>query len=135
MFRQLQCKTDPSAPVFESHKIMQVINTVPQSAGYSLHDFNISAFIYLVQKTSMASTSHKAIWLAAATKKPLRGTLYIRCNVKPGASKAREGVTSVDADAIEVCVSAQAREGEANKAVVRLFSEVSNHSLAFCHYL
>lgn len=28
-------------------------------------------------------------------------------------------------EVIELCVSAQAREGEANKAVVKLFSEVS----------
>ncbi|KAM7207964.1 hypothetical protein V8F20_001758 [Naviculisporaceae sp. PSN 640] len=74
----------------------------------------------------MASTPQKAIWFAAATKKSLGGTLYIRCHVKPGASKAREGVTSVNDEAVEVCVSARAQEGEANKAVVKLFSEVLN---------
>ena len=31
-------------------------------------------------------------------------------------------------DVIELCVSAQAREGEANKAVVKLLSEVSGGS-------
>ncbi|KAK4218473.1 hypothetical protein QBC37DRAFT_333778 [Rhypophila decipiens] len=74
----------------------------------------------------MASTPRKAVWFAAAAKKSLGGTLYIRCIVKPGASKAREGVTSVDDEAVEVCVSARAQEGEANKAVVKLFSEVLN---------
>ncbi|KAK3321662.1 hypothetical protein B0H66DRAFT_531029 [Apodospora peruviana] len=75
----------------------------------------------------MATASSRAIWYAATKKSsPRGGMLYIRCNVKPGASKAREGVLSVDDEAIEVCVSAQAREGEANKAVVKVLSEILN---------
>jgi hypothetical protein len=59
----------------------------------------------------------------AGKKSPL-GTLYLTCHVKPGASKAREGIISVSDDVIELCVSARAREGEANQAVVKLLSEV-----------
>jgi len=66
----------------------------------------------------------RAIRYVAGTKKSPHGTLYINCNVKPGASKAREGIVSVNDDAIEICVAAQAREGEANKAVVKVLSEV-----------
>ncbi|KAH6847397.1 hypothetical protein B0I37DRAFT_144078 [Chaetomium sp. MPI-CAGE-AT-0009] len=68
--------------------------------------------------------SARAIWYVAATKKSAKNTLYMHCNVKPGASKNREGVASVDDEAVEICVSAQAREGEANKAVVKVLSGV-----------
>ncbi len=61
----------------------------------------------------------------AATKKSPTGTLYLQCHVKPGASKVREGVTAVTDDAVEICVAAQAREGEANKAVIGLMCKVS----------
>lgn len=53
------------------------------------------------------------------------GALQLSCRVKPGASSKREGITAVSDDAIELCVSAQAREGEANKAVVKLLAEVA----------
>ncbi|KAL2139682.1 hypothetical protein VTI28DRAFT_4852 [Corynascus sepedonium] len=68
--------------------------------------------------------SARAIWYVAATKKSAKNTLYMHCNVKPGANKNREGIASVDDEAIEVCVAAQAREGEANKAVIKVLSEV-----------
>ncbi|KAK0749815.1 hypothetical protein B0T18DRAFT_323775 [Schizothecium vesticola] len=67
---------------------------------------------------------NKVVWYVAATKKSAQPTLFIHCSVKPGASKSREGVTSVSEDTVEICVSAQAREGEANKAVVKVLSEV-----------
>jgi len=69
--------------------------------------------------------STRAIWYVAATRKSAQNKLYIHCNVKPGASKNREGVSSVDDEAIGICVAAQAREGEANKAVIRVLSKVS----------
>lgn len=76
----------------------------------------------------MSSSSTAAIrYVAATSKKSPFGTLYLRCHVKPGAAKAREGVTGLTEDAVELCVSAPPREGEANKAVVKLLSEV-NHS-------
>lgn len=61
-------------------------------------------------------------YAVGSKKKP--ATVYLRCHVKPGASKVREGITSLTDDAIELCVSAAAREGEANKAVVAVLSEV-----------
>ena len=76
------------------------------------------------------STTQRALWFVAskATKKSSQagaGTVYIHCHVKPGASKQREGVISVTDEAVEICVAAQAKEGEANKAVVKVLSEVS----------
>ncbi|CAK7228350.1 hypothetical protein SCUCBS95973_006851 [Sporothrix curviconia] len=60
----------------------------------------------------------------ATPKKAATGTLYLQCHVKPGASKAREGVVAVTESAVEICVAAQARDGEANKAVVDVICEV-----------
>ncbi|OLN91670.1 UPF0235 protein-like protein [Colletotrichum chlorophyti] len=65
-----------------------------------------------------------AIRFVAGTKKSTLGTLYLQCHVKPGASRVREGVTFVTDTGVELCVAAQAREGEANKAVIKLLSEV-----------
>ena len=75
-------------------------------------------------QTAVSTMSARAIWFVAATKKSAQNTLYMQCNVKPGASKTREGVSSVDDEAVGICVAAQAREGEANKAVIRVLSEV-----------
>lgn len=66
----------------------------------------------------------RALSYVVGKKKSAHATLYINCNVKPGASKSREGVASFNDDAVEICVAAQAREGEANKAVVKVLSEV-----------
>lgn len=65
-----------------------------------------------------------AVRFVSGTKKSPLGTLYLQCHVKPGASRVREGVAAVTDATIELCVAAQAREGEANKAVVKLLSEV-----------
>lgn len=69
----------------------------------------------------MASSS--AIRFVTGSKKSPLGSLHLRLHVKPGASKTREGVLAVTDDAIELCVAAQAKEGEANKAVVQVLSE------------
>lgn len=53
-------------------------------------------------------------------------TIHLRCHVKPGAAKTREGVTSLTDDVVELCVAAAPREGEANKAVVAVLSKVRN---------
>lgn len=45
------------------------------------------------------------------------GTVQLFCHIKPGASANREGITAVTDEIIDVCVAAQAREGEANTAV------------------
>lgn len=67
---------------------------------------------------------NQVIRFVAGAKKSPHGTLYLRCHVKPGAAKSREGILAVTDEAIELRVAAQAREGEANKAVVKLLSEV-----------
>ncbi|KAG9237842.1 hypothetical protein BJ875DRAFT_452580 [Amylocarpus encephaloides] len=68
----------------------------------------------------MASLS--AIRYVAASSKSALGHIYLQCHVKPGARKQRQGIVSISENIIEVCVAAQAREGEANKAVRELFS-------------
>ena len=70
-------------------------------------------------------SSKAAIRFLAGTKKNPLATLQLTCHVKPGASRVREGILAVSDEAVELCVAAQAREGEANKAVVQLLSEVS----------
>ncbi|KAI1841211.1 hypothetical protein JX265_013170 [Neoarthrinium moseri] len=47
---------------------------------------------------------------------------HIRCRVKPNVDKLREGVKAVTDDAIELNVAAQPKDGEANKATVRIMS-------------
>ena len=49
----------------------------------------------------------------AAKARTSTGIIQLLCHVRPGASANREGITAV----IDVCVTAQAREGEANAAV------------------
>ncbi|TVY89771.1 UPF0235 protein [Lachnellula willkommii] len=66
-----------------------------------------------------------AIRHVASSSKSALGYIYLQCHVKPGASKQREGIASVSENVIEVCVSAQAREGESNKAVREVLSSVS----------
>lgn len=67
-----------------------------------------------------------AIRYAAAARKAATGTLYLQCHVKPGTSKAREGIVAVTEDAVEICVAAQARDGEANQAVIDVLRKVSS---------
>ncbi|KAE9369499.1 YggU-like protein [Stipitochalara longipes BDJ] len=50
--------------------------------------------------------------------------VYLQCHVKPGSAKQREGVVSVSDVLIEVCVSAQPRDGLANSSVRKVFSDV-----------
>lgn len=65
--------------------------------------------------------SRKAIDLV---KKSSSEILLLRCHVRPGASKVREGITEVTDEAVELCVSAQAQDNKANKAVLEVLSEV-----------
>jgi uncharacterized protein (TIGR00251 family) len=51
------------------------------------------------------------------------GTIQLLCHVKPGASAIREGITAVTDEVIDICVAAQAREGEANKAVANVIAK------------
>lgn len=57
------------------------------------------------------------------TKGQTTATIQLACHVKPGAHANREGVTALQDDTIEVCVAAQARDGEANKAVRQVIAD------------
>ncbi|KAF2147289.1 uncharacterized protein K452DRAFT_4928 [Aplosporella prunicola CBS 121167] len=63
-------------------------------------------------------------FIAAKGAKGSLGSISLSCHVKPGASAKREGINDLTPDCIELCVSAQAKEGEANKAVQKLIAEV-----------
>lgn len=69
-------------------------------------------------------TSLQAIRFVASSAKSAFGSAILQCHVKPGASKQREGILAVSDNVVDLCVAAQAREGEANKAVRNLISEV-----------
>jgi hypothetical protein len=56
------------------------------------------------------------------------GVLQIACRVKTWASSSRESILSVTDDCVELCVSAKAKDGEANKAVVELVAHISHSS-------
>jgi len=76
-----------------------------------------------------------AIRHVASTSKSALGLIHLQCHVKPGASKLREGIVSVSDTVIELCVSAKAKDGEANKAVREVFSSVcSCHKKAESEY-
>ncbi|KAK0384352.1 hypothetical protein NLU13_8439 [Sarocladium strictum] len=70
------------------------------------------------------ATPRAAVRFVAGSRKSPSGTLQLRLHVKPGASKVREGITAVTDTAIELCVAAQPRDGEANKAVLEILSDV-----------
>lgn len=58
------------------------------------------------------------------SKSPLY-SLHIACYVKPNiSSNRRQGITAIRTDKVDVSVSAVPRDGEANMAVVSVFSEV-----------
>ncbi|KAI0545433.1 DUF167-domain-containing protein [Xylaria curta] len=54
--------------------------------------------------------------------------LQLRCHVRPGASKAREGVVAITDESIEVCVSAPPQDGKANKALLEVLSQALDTS-------
>ncbi|KAF2650942.1 YggU-like protein [Lophiostoma macrostomum CBS 122681] len=62
-------------------------------------------------------------FVAAKGAKGNAGYIQLLCHVKPGVDARREGVVAVTDEHIEVCVAAQAREGEANKAVREVIAE------------
>ncbi|KAJ9148707.1 hypothetical protein NKR23_g4762 [Pleurostoma richardsiae] len=69
--------------------------------------------------------AHKVVkYMAASKKSSATAALLVHCQVKPGTNKAREGISSVTDDVVEICVAAHAREGEANKAVLKLLGAV-----------
>ncbi|RYN19163.1 hypothetical protein AA0113_g8790 [Alternaria arborescens] len=61
-----------------------------------------------------------------AAKKSARdctGTVQLLCHVKPGVSAEREGITAVSDERIDICVAAQPKDGEANKAVREVIAD------------
>jgi hypothetical protein len=100
----------------------------PTSRQTAQHFIHFTSILCKTENTTTATTTttmaSRAFNFVAATKKSAKNTLYLHCNVKPGASKNREGIASVGEEAVEICVAAQAREGEANKAVIKVLSEV-----------
>ncbi|KAF2268634.1 YggU-like protein [Lojkania enalia] len=56
-------------------------------------------------------------FIAAKGAKSSGGSIQLLCHVKPGVNATREGIAAVTEERIDVFVAAQAREGEANKAV------------------
>jgi uncharacterized protein YggU (UPF0235/DUF167 family) len=76
--------------------------------------------------TPLAVRYLPAVGVATAKRSQQKyGLLQIACRVKPGVSSNREGILSVTEEVIELCVSAKAKDGEANKAVVGLIAQVS----------
>ncbi|KAG6273446.1 hypothetical protein E4U47_001960 [Claviceps purpurea] len=51
------------------------------------------------------------------------GFIQLQLRVKPGVSKTRQGILAVTSNAVELCVAAQPRQGEANFAVLRVLSK------------
>lgn len=68
--------------------------------------------------------ARSVITLTKASKGKQLGSLLIHCRVKPGVDARREGIAAVTDDAVEVNVAAPPRDGESNKAVLRVLSEV-----------
>ncbi|RMZ72070.1 DUF167 domain [Pyrenophora seminiperda CCB06] len=59
----------------------------------------------------------------AAVSKKSPGVIQLSCQVKPGVSAQRKGVAAVTDERVEICVSAQPREGEANRAVREVIAD------------
>ncbi|KAI1260287.1 DUF167-domain-containing protein [Xylariaceae sp. FL1019] len=55
---------------------------------------------------------------------PVKTILQLHCQVRPGASKSREGIVAITEESIQLCVSAQAQDGKANRAVLEVLSNV-----------
>ncbi|KAF1949308.1 hypothetical protein CC80DRAFT_497624 [Byssothecium circinans] len=67
--------------------------------------------------------SNPAIRLVTAKGRQAPISIQLLCRVKPGVSANRQGIAAVSEDAIELCVAARARDGEANRAVRAVIAE------------
>ena len=65
----------------------------------------------------MAGPAVRFVAAKAAVAKNSPGVVQLMCQVKPGVSAQRKGIAAVSDERVEICVSAQPREGEANRAV------------------
>ncbi|KAI1762305.1 YggU-like protein [Hypoxylon sp. FL1150] len=68
--------------------------------------------------------SRSAITLVQKSKASSAEILQLRCHIRPGASKVREGVAAVTDESVELCVAAPPQDGKANKAVVEILSKI-----------
>ncbi|KAG9250572.1 uncharacterized protein F5Z01DRAFT_677699 [Emericellopsis atlantica] len=59
-----------------------------------------------------------------SSKSSALGSISLQLFVKPNASAAREGIVSITPSAIHLAIAAQPKDGEANKAVIQLLSDV-----------
>lgn len=113
-----------SRPRQLSHPSPALQRQLTQGSGsiQRYHTLSVAGLSVLGSQMHMAS-QRVLQYVAGAKKKP--PTVYLRCHVKPGASKVREGITALTDGTIELCVSAVPKDGESNKAVLAVLSEVS----------
>jgi uncharacterized protein (TIGR00251 family) len=84
----------------------------------------ISVTCPLSYPTPTPSMSGPAIrFVASKSAKNCMGTIQLLCHVKPGVSARREGIVAVSDERIEMCVAAQPKDGEANKAVRQVIAD------------
>ncbi|KAF2012378.1 DUF167-domain-containing protein [Aaosphaeria arxii CBS 175.79] len=72
--------------------------------------------VRLIAKTSKAKNSQ-------TNPQVQLGSLLVTCIVKPGVSTQSEGIRDVTEHGVHISVAAQARDGEANEAVRKLFAK------------
>ena len=79
--------------------------------------------------------ARNAITIIQKSKPSSPEILQLRCHIRPGASKVREGVAAVTDESVELCVAAPPQDGKANKAVIEILSEVSNVGITYSYTL
>ncbi|KAI4606688.1 hypothetical protein J4E80_010000 [Alternaria sp. BMP 0032] len=62
-------------------------------------------------------------FVASKSAKNSSGTVHLLCHVKPGVRAQREGIAAVSDERIEICVAAQPKDGEANRAVREVIAD------------
>lgn len=72
----------------------------------------------------MPMASQRFLHYVAKSSKTTAPTVYLQCLIKPRASKVREGVTALTDEAVFICVAAIPKDGESNRAVLAILSQV-----------
>ncbi|KAG6019837.1 hypothetical protein E4U41_003064 [Claviceps citrina] len=80
----------------------------------------LSSF-FKAQRQSMAAVR----FLATKNGSSVPGLIQLHLRVKPQASQARQGILAVTSSAVELCVAAPPRRGEANDAVLQVLSRAT----------
>ena len=68
--------------------------------------------------------------IAAKSPKQPQNSIRLLCYIQPGVGSEREGIAAVAPEIIDVRVAAQAKEGEASKAVRELIAKVGLCTIA-----